>query len=89
MLLDNLLKEKQFHTAELHEIAEALTKPAVRKYFEQQQIKALKSIVSGQPKEGESDSAYLRREAEVRGVLSLLEVLLEIQSPAQAGESQS
>lgn len=91
MNLDKLLPPVPFAAAELHEIAKAMHVPAVRKYLLDQQAKAIKSIANGLPndKEGETDAAYLRRQAVVVGQLHVFEVLLSIEKPVEAGEVQS
>ena len=87
MNLDKLIPNAEFSTAELHEIATALTKPAVVKYFKNEQAVALKAIANGLPKDGESDTGYLRRQAVVVGGLQIFEALLAIEKPTQAGSS--
>jgi hypothetical protein len=82
MNLDNLFPEQPWTTAELHELADYLTKPVVRKYFKSLQINSFKDIANGLPKPGESDAEYLRRQAIVAGSLQAIEQLLEIKKPA-------
>lgn len=89
MNLETLLPPQSFTQAELHEIAVALTKPAVQKYFKNEQASAIKAIANGLPKEGESDTAYLRKQAQVIGALNVWEVLLKIEKPTESGSSQS
>lgn len=89
MNLDNLMPRQQFSTAELHEIAETLHKPALRKYLKHQQVEFVKAIGNGLPSEDQTDTAYLRKQAVVVGGLQVLEVLLSVAKPAEAGSVQS
>lgn len=81
MNLEKLLPPATFSTAELVEIAAAITKPAVVKYLKNEQATALKAIGNGLPKEGESDTEYLRKQAQVVGSLAVFEGLLGIENP--------
>jgi hypothetical protein len=89
MNLANILPEQTFTHAELLEIAQCMTKPAVVKYLKNEQATALKAIAEGLPKEGETDAAYLRKQAAVIGALNVFESLLNIEKPTEAGSSQS
>lgn len=84
MILDSLFAPQAFTTAELHEIAEALTKPAVVKYFKNELATGFKGIANGRPKDDETDTAYLRRQATVTGANLVWEQLLSIQKPQQS-----
>lgn len=84
MNLDYAFPTQTFANAELVEIAEALNKPAVKKYLRHQQGISIKAIANGLPKEGESAESYLRRQATVVGGLGVLEALLQIEKPASA-----
>lgn len=80
--LSSIFPEQQFSSAELFEIAEAFTRPAVKKYLKQELANSIKALAEGRPKEGESAESYLRREAEVQGGLVVLETLLQIEKPS-------
>lgn len=84
MNLDTIFPAIELSHAELHEIATALTQPAVKKYFKQMQAGAFKAIANGLPKEGQSDAEYLREQAQVVGTLAALETLLSIETPPSA-----
>jgi len=76
-----------FVTSELHQIAEKLNDPLLRKYLTYiASVEASDILENGEPKEGETADSFLRRQAEVRGKVAVIEALLSI-SPV--GEAQS
>lgn len=79
MNLDILIPDVEFSTAELHQIADAISTPAVRKYLKNQQAKLIKAIGNGLPKEEESAESYVRRQSVVVGGLAVYESLLTIE----------
>jgi hypothetical protein len=82
MNLDYFFPSKTFATAEMVEIAEAFTKPAVKKYLSQEAGKLIRDIANGLPAAGEDAESYLRRQAQVVGGLAVYEALLQIQNPS-------
>jgi len=88
-LINTLYPSHTFNTAELNEIAESLSKPAVKKYLVKLSVDSLQAIAQGMPKEAdsgvqaESAESYLRRQAVVQGQLIILETLLTIEAPAK------
>jgi hypothetical protein len=81
VILETAFPQQSFTNAELHEIAEAMTKPAVRKYLLSEQRTCIKAIANGEPAKDESAESYLRRQAKVQGGLAVLEGLLSIDRP--------
>lgn len=89
MNLDKLFPTPSFTTVEMTEIARSVTHHSAVKYFKSQQAAAFKAIANGLPKEGETDAAYLRRQAQVIGQLQVWEALLDIEKPPEAGDRES
>lgn len=87
MNLEKIFPDVSFTVSELQEIATALTRPSVIKYCKSEQISAFKAIANGQPKEGESDAEYLRRQAQVVGQLQVWEAILSVEKPTDPSPS--
>lgn len=86
MNLDALFPTVFFTSAEMKQIAKAVTHHSAVKYFKSQQALAFKAIANGLPKEGETDANYLRRQAQVIGQLQVWEALLAIEKPPESDE---
>jgi len=72
--------EVTFNSAELIEIAEALNKPALKKYLISQQHTFIKDIANAMPAAEETAENYLRRHCTVVGALGALEALLAVEA---------
>lgn len=81
MLLDNVIPEVKFTSAELHEIATAINSPSLRKYLINQQRQFVQDIVNGAPRETDAAESYLRKHMRAQGGLAVLEDLLSIEKP--------
>lgn len=84
MNLASIFPSVTFATAELTEIAEAMNKPAVKKYLKTQQGLLVQDIATGLPAAGESAEEYLRKQATVVGALGAIERLLAIEAPVKS-----
>lgn len=79
--IDSLFPKQNFTSTELAEIANAVNQPALKKYFRKVASDIVEGLLLGEPKENESDGAYLRRQARAAGNLETLEILLNIVPP--------
>lgn len=75
----NIFPEETITTTETHILAELMNNPVAKKYFRIAARNAVLGIAKGEPDDGESDAAYLRRAAFARGVLTTFETLLAIE----------
>ena len=83
-----LFELPSFSTSETHEIAEALRKPAVVKYLKSLAFgNAVQIVVS--PKEGQSDTEYIRTQEQLRGGIAMVETLLSVKEADKEEQPQS
>lgn len=81
---NTLFPVQEFNTAEMQEIAESLTKPAVKKYFFHLAAAAAKGLLMEIRPKNEDAESYLNRQSVVAGGLGVLEELLKIEKPPTA-----
>jgi hypothetical protein len=79
-----LYPELVMTTTEMVELANKINEPVIQKYLTHLALNCIKELNHATRKEGESAESFLERIAEVRGGLSSIETLLDIEKPAQA-----
>jgi len=79
-----------FSTTEMVQIKEKLSDPLIKKYLTYLAIAESDDlIVNGEPKDNETADSFLRRQAEVRGKVDVLETLLLISEPEESTSDNS
>lgn len=79
-----LFPEVTLSATEMDIIAQCVSNPSVQKYLQYQIYQAAASVAMGEPAVGESPESYLRRAAEIRGMIKFASALLAIETAEQA-----
>lgn len=74
----NIFPDQKLSDTEMVIVAEALTIPAVQKYFHMLAYEIGRDIVTGQIAPGQSAEEYHRIEAGLKGQLAVLNTLLDV-----------
>lgn len=77
----NIFPPLKMNSAELMQISISLNEPAVKKYFQLLAYSTGSQLCEGSRAQGETAEEYLCKEALLKGALSLLDMLSNIESP--------